>query len=154
MATRLTGFISSIVLALTASVAGAETGSQDRGAGAGEGVKQALDPAKSGIRNGCVANINIRRVTFDSRTTGVIELTGDRKVKITLRNPCSGIRTEGYVHKPINNNFCEGDILRVLNFGNSCVVDKLEPYVEETEEPEQGGENAAAGNSSANKKPE
>ncbi|MGD9663319.1 MAG: hypothetical protein AB7U63_18890 [Porticoccaceae bacterium] len=153
MATKLIGLISSLMLAAASNLAGAGTEVESGGAGADESAKQqALDPASSGIRNGCVSNISIRRVTFDSRTSGVIELTGDRKVKITLRNPCSGIRTEGYVHKPINNNFCEGDILRVLNFGNSCVVDKLEPYIEEAEEAKQGGN--SVGDESGDKQPE
>lgn len=97
-----------------------------------------LNPLEWGIRNGCVNNMHIKRVHFDSRTTGIMELNGKRKIKITLRNPCSGIRTEGYVHKPINNQFCEGDILRVLNNGNACVVGTLEPYVEDAK-PEDNG---------------
>lgn len=88
-----------------------------------------LDKAEWGIRNGCIANMNIQRVHFISNTTGLIELNGNRKVKVTLRNRCSGIRTEGYVHKPINNRFCEGDMLRVINYGHTCVVDTLEPYI-------------------------
>jgi len=119
---------------------------------AAEKDQQSLDPAQWGIRNGCISNMNIRRVTFDSRTTGMIELTGNRKVKITLRNPCSGIRTEGYVHKPVNNTFCEGDILRVLNFGNSCVVDRLEPYIEEAEDTAQDDKSPAVGSESGGEK--
>jgi hypothetical protein len=82
--------------------------------------------------------MNIKRVHFDSRSEGVIELTGNRKLKITLKNGCTGIRTEGYVHKPINHRFCEGDILRVINYGSTCVVDKLEPLIDV--EPEAGKE--------------
>jgi len=82
-----------------------------------------------GIRNGCIANMHIKRIRFISSTTGLIDLSSGRSVKVTLRNHCSGIRTDGYVHKPINNRFCEGDMLRVINYGHSCVVDTLEPYI-------------------------
>lgn len=95
-----------------------------------------VNPADWGLRNGCVSNMHIKRVHFDSRSEGIIELTGNRKLKITLKNGCTGIRTEGYVHKPINHRFCEGDILRVINYGSTCVVDKLEPYIEDKEQGE------------------
>jgi len=98
--------------------------------GAHASASEEINPADWGLRNGCISNMNIKRVHFDSRSTGIIELTGNRKLKITLRNGCSGIRTEGYVHKPINHRFCEGDILRVINYGSTCVVDKLEPFIE------------------------
>lgn len=101
-----------------------------------------IDKEEWGIRNGCIANMNIKRVHFISNTTGLIELSGDRKVKVTLRNRCTGIRTEGYVHKPINNRFCEGDMLRVINYGHTCVVDTLEPYI--TLEGEASKKEAAA----------
>jgi hypothetical protein len=82
------------------------------------------------LRNGCVPNRHIKRVKFDSTDSGIVELTGGKKLRLTLRTGCSGIRTEGYVHKPVNHQFCEGDILRVLNYGNVCVVDRLEPLLE------------------------
>jgi len=103
------------------------------------------DPAEWGIRNGCIPNMHIKRIHFISSTTGMAELSSGRKIKVTLRNRCSGIRTEGYVHKPINNRFCEGDMLRVINYGHACVVDTLEPYIAlEKNSEEQPG--AAVGN--------
>src|SRR5690606_41969807 len=80
--------------------------------------------------NGCIDNYLIKRVSFRDDRSGVLELSGDRKVLVTLRNRCSGIRQDGYVHKPVNNRFCEGAILRVMRSGGICVVDSLEPYVE------------------------
>lgn len=108
--------------------------------GAHASASEEINPADWGLRNGCISNMNIKRVHFDSRSTGIIELTGNRKLKITLRNGCSGIRTEGYVHKPINHRFCEGDILRVINYGSTCVVDKLEPLIEVKPEEEKPNE--------------
>lgn len=81
------------------------------------------------IRNGCIANMGIRNVKFTSGSTGVIEVQGNHKLLLTLKRPCPGIRSEGYVHKPINNRFCEGDMLRVINYGNVCIVDTIRPYV-------------------------
>ena len=89
------------------------------------------DPEAWDIRNGCISNMYIKRVNFDSNRDGVIKLTGGRLVKVTLRNNCAGIRSEGYVHRPINDRFCEGDMLRVIRLGTSCIVDKLEPLVAE-----------------------
>lgn len=99
-----------------------------------QAAPQPAEASSSAIRNGCINNILIDRVRFDSNTTGIIDLVGKRKVKITLKNRCPSISTQGYVHKPINNNFCEGDILRVIGYGYTCVVDTLEPYVEPTKE--------------------
>jgi len=82
------------------------------------------------VNNGCIQNYQIKRVNFVDNSTGIMELTGNRKVKVTLVNACSGIRQDGYVHKPVNNKFCEGDVLRVMRSGGVCVVDTLEPYVE------------------------
>ncbi|HLS99331.1 MAG: hypothetical protein RBR91_00275 [Porticoccaceae bacterium] len=90
----------------------------------------AEDEAPWSIRNGCIDNYLIKRVSFRDDRSGVLELSGDRKVLVTLRNRCSGIRQDGYVHKPVNNRFCEGDTLRVMRSGGICVVDSLEPYVE------------------------
>ena len=88
------------------------------------------DSAPWVIHNGCIQNYLIKRVSFRDDRSGILELTGDRKVLVTLRNRCSGIRQDGYVHKPVNNQFCEGDTLRVMRSGGICVVERLEPYVE------------------------
>lgn len=82
------------------------------------------------VRNGCIQNYHIKRVNFIDNKTGIMDLSGGRKVKVTLVKACSGIRQDGYVHKPVNNQFCEGDTLRIMRSGGVCVVDTLEPYVE------------------------
>jgi hypothetical protein len=116
------------------TVAVAETPSSTEPAEEGD----AVNTEDWGIRNGCINNMLIKRVSFDSNTSGMIELSGGRKVQVTLRNNCSGIRNEGYVHKPINHRFCEGDMLRVIRFGNICIVDKLEPVVTTADGSAQG----------------
>jgi len=93
------------------------------------------NPPQWEIRNGCIPSYQIKRVNFIDNSTGIIDLAGNRKVKVTLVNACSGIRLDGYVHKPVNNRFCEGDILRIMRSGGICVVDTLEPFVE-LEEPQ------------------
>ena len=82
------------------------------------------------VKNGCIQNYQIKRVNFIDNRTGIMELSGNRKVKVTLVNACSGIRRDGYVHRPVNNQFCEGDILRIMRSGGVCVVGTLESYVE------------------------
>ena len=89
---------------------------------------ETVDETKWGIRNGCITHTRIKRVHFTSNEIGVIELVGGDKVVVTLRNRCSGIRNEGYVHKPVNGKFCEGDMLRVIHYGTVCTVDKIRPY--------------------------
>lgn len=84
------------------------------------------------LRQGCVASHLIRRVSFDDDRTGTLELVGNQKIRLTLRNACSGIRFNGYVHRPVNRRFCEGDMLRVMGSGGFCVVDTLEPLADDT----------------------
>jgi hypothetical protein len=125
-----------MLMAVAASAQGAATPPKP-GAAGGE------ESGAGSIRHGCIQNYLIKRVSFNDDRTGVIELSGGNKVQITLRNRCSGIRQDGYVHKPVNNRFCEGDILRVMRSGGVCVVDRLEPYVEPAED-RPGGEAAPA----------
>ncbi len=87
-----------------------------------------VDEAEWGIINGCISHTRIRQVNFTSNESGIIELANGRKVQLTLRNRCSGIRNEGYVHKPVNGRFCEGDMLRVIHYGTICTVDRIRPY--------------------------
>lgn len=91
------------------------------------------DVAEWGIKNGCIANTRIKQVDFISNHSGIMELSGGRKVMVTMRNNCSGIRNEGYVHKPINGKFCEGDMLRVIHYGTVCIVDTISPYMAASE---------------------
>ncbi|MCK9469885.1 MAG: hypothetical protein M0Q49_10760 [Porticoccaceae bacterium] len=100
------------------------------------------EEAPGAVRQGCIASYLIRRVSFDNDRTGILELKGKQRIRLTLRNACSGIRFNGYVHKPVNRRFCEGDILRVMGSGGFCVVDSLTPLADdETLEAEE----AAAG---------
>src|SRR5690554_573878 len=99
-----------MLMAVAASAQGAATPPKPSTAGGEESGAES-------IRHGCIQNYLIKRVSFNDDRTGVIELSGGNKVQITLRNRCSGIRQDGYVHKPVNNRFCEGDILRVMRSG-------------------------------------
>ena len=79
------------------------------------------------VRGGCIANRHIERVRFVSSSVAVIDYRGGHRLSLTLSAPCPGIRTEGYVHKPVNNRFCEGDLLRVINRGSICTVAAIAP---------------------------
>ena len=98
------------------------------------------DVSTSRIRNGCIRSVWIKKVHFIDNQTGIFDLTGGSKVLVSLRNRCSGIRNEGYVHKPTNGQFCQGDILRVINYGTVCMVENIEPYTE----PAEGDDSPAA----------
>jgi len=87
----------------------------------------AKSTAMGAVRHGCIASHLIRRVSFDDDRTGTLELANRQRVRLTLKNACSGIRFNGYVHRPVNRRFCEGDTLRVMGSGGFCVVDSLEP---------------------------
>lgn len=117
-----------MLIAVAASARGAATPPKSGAEAAPEEI------AHGSIRHGCIQNYLIKRVSFKDDRIGIIELSGGNKVQIALRNRCSGIRQDGYVHKPVNNRFCEGDILRVMRSGGVCVVDRLEPYVEPTDD--------------------
>jgi len=123
--TRLLLFVVVIwAVPLSLCAAGLRLDTADRQEG-GDREGALEEEAPEAVRQGCVASYLIRRVSFDNDRTGILELKGKQRIRLTLRNACSGIRFNGYVHKPVNRRFCEGDILRVMGSGGFCVVESL-----------------------------
>lgn len=122
---RLVSLVASVMLLLAVSVfaEGAFSGAVNEIEPSG-----GTEPELSVINDGCLPHTQIKRVNFSSDREGIIELADGHKVQVTLRESCPGIRDEGYVHKPSNGFFCQGDMLRVINYGNFCIVDKIELY--------------------------
>lgn len=111
----------------------AQSGIMDTGLAENSGVTAST--ASGPVRNGCIASHRIRRVSFDDDRTGTLELAGRQQVSLTLKSSCSGIRFNGYVHRPVNRRFCEGDILRVTGSGGFCVVETLQA-IERDDDPD------------------
>ena len=108
---------------------------QSEPANAGGARAPSAESDAPSLQNGCVRNTQIKRVSFATNAQGLLELRGGDKVVIRFARPCAGIRNEGYVHKPTNGLFCQGDMLRVINYGTVCVVDELRPWVEQDAAP-------------------
>ena len=126
-------FLLNVALAGISLAASSQPRQLDQSDNKGDRESVALDSGQV-----CIRNQAIKSVRFSDNHTGVIELASGDKLRITLRNECHGIKFDGYVHKPVNNQFCEGDVLRVLRSGSVCEVEKLEPWSIAEETPLDG----------------
>ncbi len=92
---------------------------------------QDLDPKDWGIRNGCISRSRIRHMHFVDDETAIIDIMGKKKVLLTMRRECRGIKREGYITRVRGNQLCARfDRFEVLDTGISCAIKSLEPYIE------------------------
>ena len=96
---------------------------------------QDLDPKDWGIRNGCISRSRIRHMHFVDDETAIIDIMGRKKVLLTMRRECRGIKREGFITRVRGNLLCARfDRFEVLDTGMSCSVKSLEPYIEPEED--------------------
>jgi len=96
---------------------------------------QDLDPKDWGIRNGCISRSRIRHMHFVDDETAIIDIMGKKKVLLTMRRECRGIKREGFITRVRGNLLCARfDRFEVLDTGMSCSVKSLEPYIEPEED--------------------
>ena len=96
---------------------------------------QDLDPKDWGIRNGCISRSRIRHMHFVDDETAIIDIMGKKKVLLTMRRECRGIKREGFITRVRGNSLCARfDRFEVLDTGMSCSVKSLEPYIEPDED--------------------
>ena len=92
------------------------------------------DPKDWGIRNGCISRSRIRHMHFVDDETAIIDIMGKKKVLLTMRRECRGIKREGYITRVRGNQLCARfDRFEVLDTGMSCSIKSLEPYIEPEE---------------------
>ena len=95
---------------------------------------QDLDPKDWGIRNGCISRSRIRHMHFVDDETAIIDIMGRKKVLLTMRRECRGIKREGFITRVRGNSLCARfDRFEVLDTGTSCAIKSLEPYIEPEE---------------------
>ena len=95
---------------------------------------QDLDPKDWGIRNGCISRSRIRHMHFVDDETAIIDIMGRKKVLLTMRRECRGIKREGFITRVRGNSLCARfDRFEVLDTGISCAIKSLEPYIEPEE---------------------
>ena len=95
---------------------------------------QDLDPKDWGIRNGCISRSRIRHMHFVDDETAIIDIIGRKKVLLTMRRECRGIKREGFITRVRGNSLCARfDRFEVLDTGISCAIKSLEPYIEPEE---------------------
>jgi hypothetical protein len=93
------------------------------------------DPKDWGIRNGCISRSRIRHMHFVDDETAIIDIMGKKKVLLTMRRECRGIKREGFITRVRGNLLCARfDRFEVLDTGMSCSVKSLEPYIEPEED--------------------
>ena len=96
---------------------------------------QDLDPKDWGIRNGCISRSRIRHMHFVDDETAIIDIMGKKKVLLTMRRECRGIKREGFITRVRGNSLCARfDRFEVLDTGMPCSIKSLEPYIEPEEE--------------------
>ena len=96
---------------------------------------QDLDPKDWGIRNGCISRSRIRHMHFVDDETAIIDIMGKKKVLLTMRRECRGIKREGFISRVRGNSLCARfDRFEVLDTGMPCSIKSLEPYIEPEEE--------------------
>ena len=96
---------------------------------------QDLDPKDWGIRNGCISRSRVRHMHFVDDETAIIDIMGKKKVLLTMRRECRGIKREGFITRVRGNLLCARfDRFEVLDTGMSCSVKSLEPYIEPEED--------------------
>ena len=96
---------------------------------------QDIDPKDWGIRNGCMSRSRIRHMHFVDDETAIIDIMGKKKVLLTMRRECRGIKREGFITRVRGNSLCARfDRFEVLDTGMSCSIKSLEPYIEDEED--------------------
>jgi hypothetical protein len=72
---------------------------------------------------------------FVDDETAIIDIMGKKKVLLTMRRECRGIKREGFITRVRGNLLCARfDRFEVLDTGMSCSVKSLEPYIEPEED--------------------
>ena len=90
-----------------------------------------LNPQDWGIRNGCVSRSRIRHINFIDDEKAIIDMMGKKKILLTMRRECRGIKRDGYITYVKGNQLCARfDRFQVIDSGISCAVGSLEPYIE------------------------
>lgn len=90
-----------------------------------------LDPKDWGIRNGCVSRSRIRHINFIDDEKAIVDMMGKKKILLTMRRECRGIKRDGYITYVKGNQLCARfDRFQVIDSGISCAVGSLEPYIE------------------------
>jgi hypothetical protein len=90
----------------------------------------ALDPADWGIRNDCVSRSRIRNIRFVDDQTAIIDMMGKKKILLTMRKECRGIKRHGYITQVRGNQLCARfDRFEVIDRGMICAVGSLEPFI-------------------------
>lgn len=83
----------------------------------------------------CLSMSNIKEIKVVDDHTLVFHMQGGKKYINHLPNKCSGLKSNSFVHETSLNNYCDLDIITVLDTRigmrlGSCPLGKFEPYVE------------------------
>ena len=90
-----------------------------------------LDPREWGIRSGCINKNRIRSIRFIDDQHAILKTLGRKKVLLTMKKECRGIKRNGYVMQVRGHQLCARfDRLEVMDIGVTCAIESLEPYVE------------------------
>ena len=101
-----------------------------------------LNPKDWGIHNGCVSRSRIRHINFIDDEKAIIDMMGKKKILLTMRRECRGIKRDGYITYVKGNQLCARfDRFQVIDSGISCAVGSLEPYIEPIAPEETSDEN-------------
>ena len=90
-----------------------------------------VDPKGWGIRNGCISRARIKSIHFIDDQSAIVNMMGKKKILLTMRRECRGIKREGYITRVRGNTLCaKFDRFEVIDRGLSCAIKSFEPYIE------------------------
>lgn len=82
-----------------------------------------------GIVDGCLNSKLVHYFYVLNSHAAVLELAGGKKVLMRFHGDCQGVEQYGFVHTAQNDKFCaDSHSIRVLQTGDRCKVESLEPY--------------------------
>lgn len=84
-----------------------------------------------GIAGNCIDSHRIRNIRFRDDESAIIQVTGGKRVLMTLERRCPGIRSRGFLHQTRINRLCTSDSLRVIDTGSICMIRDFTPYFED-----------------------
>lgn len=90
-----------------------------------------VNEAEWGIRNGCINLRHVGNFDFrDDRHAVVTMKSGKKKILMTLRRSCQGIRHDGFVISTRTNQLCERfDSVTAMWGGAVCNIESFQPVV-------------------------
>lgn len=89
------------------------------------GAAVAQEGAQVGETQSCIESRQIRSTPIIDDKTILVKMQGDRYKRIDLMEGCHMRRSRSFAYETSLSRLCVSDILRVVDVGNTCRIDKI-----------------------------